>query len=118
MNTWPRVIEAYGHNGRIGVLVEFQLRNDVTALTSEFTAFARDVAVHIAVENPASLEALLQQRFAKDATKSVRSLVAATSHTLGESISVVRFVRWDNEQEIGQDPEPPLRTAAALRKHA
>jgi elongation factor Ts len=102
----------------MGVLVEFRLRSDFTTRLPEFSNLAKDIAMHIAAEDPNSIETLLRQRFVKDATKSVRSLLATASDELGESISVVRFVRWDNEEPEVEGPEPPLGAAAALRKRA
>jgi elongation factor Ts len=118
MDAYTRVIEVYGHNGRVGVLVEFCLRSGFTARLPEFSALARDIAVHIAAENPASVEALLDQRFVKSPEKSVGSLLAASAKILGEAVSVARFVRWDNEEHTAEEPDPPLRTAAAMRRRA
>jgi hypothetical protein len=77
MSHCTRVIEVYGHNQRVGVMVEFRLVTDFTAAMPEFTALAKDIAVHIAAETPASVEVLLDQRFVKAPEKSVRSLLAA-----------------------------------------
>src|SRR5213080_2859427 len=40
------------HDGKIGVLVELNCETDFVALTPEFKALARDLAVHIAATNP------------------------------------------------------------------
>lgn len=47
------VVESYIHaGGRIGVLVEINCETDFVALTDQFKAFARDIAMHIAAANP------------------------------------------------------------------
>lgn len=115
---YTRVIETFGHNGRVGVLVEFRIRDEFSARCQEFVALARDISVHIAAENPASVEELMQQRFVKDQTHSIRYLIAAVSNALSERISVTRFVRWDNEVKAEDGHEPPPAVAAALGRDA
>ncbi|MNO11972.1 Elongation factor Ts [compost metagenome] len=47
------VVESYIHaGGRIGVLVEINCETDFVAMTDQFKAFARDIAMHIAASNP------------------------------------------------------------------
>ena len=46
-------VQAYlHHNGRLGVLVEVDCETDFVARTDEFTAFAREVASHVAAAAP------------------------------------------------------------------
>jgi elongation factor Ts len=46
-------VQAYlHHNGRVGVLVEVDCETDFVARTDDFTAFAREVAAHIAAAAP------------------------------------------------------------------
>jgi elongation factor Ts len=54
--THEGLIEAYIHfNGRVGVLVEVNCETDFVARTPEFKEFARNVALHVASMNPASV---------------------------------------------------------------
>ncbi|NLY11473.1 MAG: translation elongation factor Ts [Firmicutes bacterium] len=47
------LVDAYIHmGGRIGVLVEVNCETDFVAKTEEFQEFVRDIAMHIAAENP------------------------------------------------------------------
>lgn len=46
------LVEAYVHNGKIGVLVEINCETDFVARTPEFKNFARDIAMHVAAANP------------------------------------------------------------------
>src|SRR4051812_14265396 len=46
------LIDAYVHDGRIGVLVEVNCETDFVAKTDEFKALARDLAMHIAASAP------------------------------------------------------------------
>ena len=46
------IVESYIHGGRIGVLVEVNSETDFVAKNEEFQNFVKDVAMHIAAENP------------------------------------------------------------------
>lgn len=47
------IVESYIHaGGRIGVLVEVNCETDFVAKTDEFKDFVRDIAMHIAADNP------------------------------------------------------------------
>ena len=87
-------VEAYAHLGKIGVLVEVNCETDFVAKTPEFAAFCKDLAMHIAAAQPASVEALLAQPFIKDEALTIRdhlnSLVAKT----GEKVVISRFTRF------------------------
>jgi elongation factor Ts len=46
-------VQSYIHaNGKVGVLVEIDCNTDFVARNEDFTAFARDIALHIAAMNP------------------------------------------------------------------
>ena len=46
-------VQSYIHaNGKIGVLVEIDCETDFVARNEDFTAFARDIALHVAAANP------------------------------------------------------------------
>ena len=47
-----RVVAYVHHTGKVGVLVEIACNTDFAANSTEFRAFANDVAMHIAAENP------------------------------------------------------------------
>ncbi len=46
------LIEAYVHNGKIGVLVEVLTETDFVAKNKDFTDFVHDIALHIAASSP------------------------------------------------------------------
>ena len=46
-------VQSYIHsNGKVGVLVEVDCNTDFVAKNEDFTAFARDIALHVAAANP------------------------------------------------------------------
>jgi elongation factor Ts len=116
-------VHSYVHTGdRVGVMVEVACGTDFAARTSEFKAFAHDLAMHIAAMAPlwvSPAEApwdsggdgiddsryLLTQPFIKDGSVTIGDLVAELSDRIGEPVAIRRFVRW----EVGEgvpEPEP------------
>lgn len=89
------VIEAYCHNGRIGVLVEVNCETDFVARNPDFTGFAHDLALQISSMNPLDLDELLAQEFVKDASKTIAQYLTEVTAKLGEKIVIARFVRFE-----------------------
>lgn len=111
------VISSYIHaGGKVGVLVEVNCETDFVAKNDIFKEFVKDLCLHIAAASPKyvskehipadllaaekdqtafiSANCLLDQPFVKDQDKLVRDLVKNTIGTLGENITVKRFVRF------------------------
>jgi elongation factor Ts len=110
-----RSIHAYVHQGRIGVLVELGSETHIVTTNPQFLEVAQGIAMHIASQAPIDTEALLAQRYAKDSGVTVAQVVSEASKGLGESISITRFIRWD--QELGERPQlptPPRSPAAVM----
>ncbi|TVX93952.1 translation elongation factor Ts [Paenibacillus agilis] len=135
------VVQSYIHaNGRIGVLVEINCETDFVAMTDQFQAFAKDIAMHIAASAPKFVRrdevsadeiekekeilkaqalnegkpekivekmvegriskyyeefCLLEQSFVKDPDKTIEELLNEKIATIGENISIRRFVRYE-----------------------
>lgn len=54
--TGEGIIQAYIHmGGKIGVLVEINCETDFVAMTDDFKAFVKNIAMHIAATNPISV---------------------------------------------------------------
>ena len=60
---------------KTGAVVEINCETDFVALTDEFQSFVKEVAEHIVKENPADVDALLEQSFAADTSKTVSDAV-------------------------------------------
>lgn len=85
------IVEAYT-DGDIGVLVEVNAETDFVAKNDEFRTFVADVAKHIADNNPADVETLLEQSF-KDGT--VRDALTEKIAKIGENMNIRRFERYE-----------------------
>ena len=92
-------IISYVHaGGKIGALVEINCETDFVARNEVFQRFARDLAMQVAAQTEDA--PLLEQKFIKDPTKTIRAYLTETIARLGENIRVRRFVRF----HLGEDP--------------
>ena len=110
-------IEAYIHAGaKIGVLVEVNCETDFVAKNSDFVAFTRNLAMHIAALSPKYISrdeipageltaepdpdayikevCLLEQPFIRDSSKSIKDCLTGLVASIGENISIRRFARY------------------------
>jgi elongation factor Ts len=87
------VVEAYSHNGKIGVLVQVQCETDFVAKTEDFKKLAHELALQIASMNPLDTEDLLKQDYIRDPGMTVEDLVKSYIAKLGENIRVASISR-------------------------
>ena len=82
------------------MLVEFRADDDFSFKTIEFRELAKAIAVHVAAANPAAVAngqeilSLLNQRYVKDESKSVRELIQACEEKLKVNLRVLRYCRY------------------------
>jgi elongation factor Ts len=97
-------IESYIHASRpLGALLALGCETDFMARTDEFRALARDLAMHIAAMNPGKVtgddegdgEALVDQAYFRDGSKTVGSVISELVARTGENIQVLRFSRFE-----------------------
>ena len=81
-------------DGKQGALVEVNCETDFTANNENFRALADKVTKHVAENNFADLDAL---NASKIGDKTVADLVTEATATIGEKISIRRFVRYASE---------------------
>ena len=85
-------------DGKIGSLVEINCETDFTANNENFRALSKQITEHVAKNNFADLDALNASVI--DGKKTVNDLVTEATATIGEKISVRRFVRYASEGKI------------------
>src|SRR3989344_8241007 len=93
--TGSGLLEAYMHNGRVGVLLEIRCETDFVAKADAFKELAHDVAMHVAAMDPESVEALLAQPFVRDESVTIKDLVNAAVGKIGENIEIKLFTRYE-----------------------
>lgn len=91
--TGAGMIQAYIHNGRVGVLVEMRCETDFVARNEEFTKLAHEVALQIAAMNPKDVEELLAGPYIRDAKLTISDLIKQVIAKMGENITVSQFHR-------------------------
>ena len=85
-------------DAKVGVVVEVNCETDFVAKTDNFINFSKNVAKHIAMANPADVDALMNQKFVDDETKTVTDLVSEATVSIGEKISIRRFARYETNK--------------------
>lgn len=87
------IVEAYSHNGKIGVLVELRCETDFVAKTEDFKTLAHELVLQVAAMNPENTEELLEQEYVRDPSQKVGDLVKSAIAKLGENIKIGKFTR-------------------------
>ena len=81
---------------KVGALVEVNAETDFVAKNADFRSFVADVVEQVATKNPANLEELLSQESIKVAGKTVKDVLTDKIATIGENMSIRRFVRFES----------------------
>ena len=88
------VVAYVSDDKKTGTVVEVNAETDFVAKNEEFKTFANDVAEQVVKENPANVEELLSQKWIKDTSKTVSEVLTDKIATIGENMSIRRFVRF------------------------
>ena len=84
-------------DGKTGVMLEVNCETDFTANNENFRALEKKVIEHIAENKPADLDALNESVIGG---KKVSDLVTEATATIGEKISIRRFVTYETEGKL------------------
>lgn len=87
------VIEAYVHQGKVGVLIELRSETDFVARTDEFKNLAHEIALQVCSMNPKNVTELLAEPYIRDPNLTIADLVKQVVAKVGENITVARFSR-------------------------
>jgi elongation factor Ts len=85
-------------DGKIGAVAEINCETDFTANNSDFRALVKKITEHIAKTNPADIDALNASVI--EGKKTVADIVTEATATIGEKISVRRFVRYAGKKIV------------------
>lgn len=89
------VVQYITESGKVGAVVEVNCETDFVAKTDNFMNFANSVAKHVALANPADIEALNAQKFVDDESKTISDMISDATVAIGEKISIRRFARYE-----------------------
>ncbi|MBP9711391.1 MAG: translation elongation factor Ts [Candidatus Pacebacteria bacterium] len=85
-------VASYVHStGQMGAMVLLASETDFVSKHEEFSALARDIAMHAAAMQPATVEELAGQQFIKDPSKTIADLISLATQKFGERIEVSKL---------------------------
>ena len=88
-------VAAYVHgNGQVGAMVVLSCETDFVSKNEEFTALARDIAMHISAMRPADVAELVAQQYIKDPAKTIGDLLNGAIQKFGERTEVTQFAAF------------------------
>ena len=86
---------------KVGAVVEVNAETDFVAKNQDFRNFVADVAKQILEKNPADVETLLAQESIVESGKTVQQVLTDKIATIGENMSIRRFVRYESTGLVG-----------------
>ena len=90
------VASSVSSDKKVGAIVEVNAETDFVAKNEEFRGFVQDVADIVVAENPADVDSLLKLTY-KNAGKTVSEVLTDKIATIGENMTIRRFVRFESE---------------------
>lgn len=82
-------------DGNVGVLLEVNAETDFVAKNEEFQTFVKNVAEQVAKNNPADVDALLEEKSLVDGKLTVADMLREKIATIGENMKIRRFARFE-----------------------
>ena len=90
------LVDAYvSEDKKIGAVVEVNAETDFVSKNEEFQKFVKDVVKQIAINDPKDVEELLAQKSISEPDKTVQEVLTNKIATIGENMSIRRFVRFE-----------------------
>ena len=86
---------------KIGAVVEVNAETDFVGKNQEFKDFVTAVVKQVALNNPANVEDLLNEKFISNEEKTVGETLTDLIAKIGENMSLRRFERYETEGYIG-----------------
>lgn len=83
------------HNKKIAGLVELRSETDFVSGNEEFRKLGDEIAMQVASTRPASIEALLEEPYIRDAGKTIGQLIQDSVLKFGENVKIHRILRWE-----------------------
>jgi elongation factor Ts len=94
------VLAYVSEDGKVGAAVEVNSETDFVAKNEEFKSFVETVAKQVALNNPADVEALLDEESIEVAGKKVSEVLIEKVAKIGENLSIRRFARFESEDGL------------------
>lgn len=85
------VAAAVSSDGTTGILLEINSETDFVAKNEKFQSFVKDIANHILVANPATVDELFAQPYCGDSSKTIQTMLNEAISVIGENMQIRRF---------------------------
>ncbi|MGB5606258.1 MAG: translation elongation factor Ts [Gammaproteobacteria bacterium] len=95
------VVVEVSDDARTAAIVEVNCETDFVAKKEDFQEFSRAIAQRVLADNPADIDSLLALPLHDNDATSIEDARKALIATIGENISVRRFVRMESSGQIG-----------------
>ena len=89
------VLAYVSEDNKVGAAVEVNSETDFVAKNDEFRTFVQALAKQVALNNPADVEALLDEEYIEEAGKKVSEVLTDKIAKIGENMNIRRFVRFE-----------------------
>lgn len=90
-------------DGKHGVVVEVNAETDFVAKNEKFRTFVEEVATQALDSNAKDIDALLNEKWALDPSKTVAEQLSAMISVIGENMHIRRFAKLEEENGLVQD---------------
>lgn len=82
-------------DGQTGVIIEMNCETDFVAKNDAFKSLIADMAKHIAIAKPATVEEMMEQPYVDDTSKTIATVITEAVAKIGEKITIRRFVIYN-----------------------
>ena len=89
------VLAYVSEDNKVGACVEVNSETDFVAKNDEFRAFVQALAKQVALNNPANVDALLEEEYIEESGKKVSEVLTDKVAKIGENMNIRRFVRFE-----------------------
>ena len=89
------VLAYVSEDNKVGAAIEVNSETDFVAKNDEFRTFVQALAKQVAINNPADVEALLEEEYIDEAGKKVSEVLTDKVAKIGENMNIRRFVRFE-----------------------
>ena len=89
------VLAYVSEDNKVGAAVEVNSETDFVAKNEEFRTFVQALAKQVAINNPADVEALLNEEYIEEAGKKVSEVLTDKVAKIGENMNIRRFTRFE-----------------------
>ena len=89
------VLAYVSEDNKVGAAIEVNSETDFVAKNEEFRTFVQALAKQVALNNPADVDALLNEEYIEEVGKKVSEVLTDKVAKIGENMNIRRFVRFE-----------------------